>query len=112
MQLLRFQTAVFFKTSAERPDLLAGNMTPELLTLFDQIPITNPVPQFHKEFLMFQSFLLLHYCHHILVIRGQFLKAEQICFIIIQQNETILNYCRKYPSTRDLLLNIFAQSSR
>lgn len=44
MQLLRFQTAVFFKTSAERPDLLAGNMTPELLTLFDQIPITNPVP--------------------------------------------------------------------
>lgn len=44
MQLLRFQTAVFFKVSAERPDLLSGNMPPELLTLFDQIPITNPIP--------------------------------------------------------------------
>jgi len=44
MQLLRFQTAVFFKTPAERPDLLSGNMPPELLSLFDQIPITNPVP--------------------------------------------------------------------
>lgn len=44
MQLLKFQTAVFFKTPAERPDLLSGNMTPELLTLFDQIPVTNPIP--------------------------------------------------------------------
>ena len=44
MQLLRFQTAVFFKKPAERPDLLSGNMPSELLTLFDQIPITNPVP--------------------------------------------------------------------
>ena len=44
MQILRFQTAVFFKTPAERPDLLAGNMPQELLKLFDEIPITNPVP--------------------------------------------------------------------
>ena len=44
MQLLKFQTAVFFKTPAERPDLLSGNMPHELLTLFDQIPITNPIP--------------------------------------------------------------------
>lgn len=53
MQLLRFQTAVFFKTPAERPDLLAGNMPEELLKLFDLIPIVNPILQIPNGFTNF-----------------------------------------------------------
>lgn len=44
MQILRFQTAVFFKSPVERPDLLHANMPPDLLDLFDNIPIIPPVP--------------------------------------------------------------------
>ena len=44
MQILRFQTAVFFKSPAERPDLLPANMPPALLSLFDLIPIIPPIP--------------------------------------------------------------------
>ena len=44
MQILRFQTAAFFKNSSERPDLLSANMPPELLALFDLIPQINPIP--------------------------------------------------------------------
>lgn len=50
MQLLRFQIAVFFKTPAERPDLLSGNMPKELLELFDLIPVVNPIPQIPQGF--------------------------------------------------------------
>lgn len=50
MQLLRFQIAVFFKTPAERPDLLSGNMPKELLELFDLIPLVNPIPQIPQGF--------------------------------------------------------------
>lgn len=50
MQLLRFQVAVFFKTPAERPDLLSGNMPKELLDLFDLIPLVNPIPQMPQGF--------------------------------------------------------------
>lgn len=50
MQLLRFQMAVFFKTPAERPDLLSGNMPKDLLELFDLIPIVNPIPQIPQGF--------------------------------------------------------------
>lgn len=44
MQILKFQTAVFFRTPAERPDLLHANMPPALLELFDRIPIIPPMP--------------------------------------------------------------------
>lgn len=44
MQILKFQTAVFFKSPAERPDLLHANMSPDLLNLFDNIPIIPPIP--------------------------------------------------------------------
>ena len=50
MQLLRFQTAIFFKTPAERPDLLSGNMPSDLLALFDLIPVINPIPPIPQGF--------------------------------------------------------------
>lgn len=44
MQILKFQTAVFFRSPAERPDLLHANMSSGLLNLFDTIPIIPPMP--------------------------------------------------------------------
>lgn len=44
MRILRFQTAVFFKSPAERPDLLHGNMPKGLMDLFDLIPVIPPLP--------------------------------------------------------------------
>ena len=44
MQILKFQTAVFFKSPAERPALLHANMSQDLLNLFDEIPIIPPMP--------------------------------------------------------------------
>lgn len=44
MQILKFQTAVFFKSPVERPDLLHANMPSDLLNLFDNIPIIHPMP--------------------------------------------------------------------
>lgn len=100
MQLLRFQTAVFFKKPAERPDLLSGNMPSELLTLFDQIPITNPVPPILQGVPNVPDLPVVTLISSRPGYQGTISKSRADFFITIQLSEITRNFYLKLPNTQ------------